>query len=160
MKDALDDIDFALIGALQKNGRATNKELCDVVGLAPSTVHTRLRHLETSGAIRGYTAQADPAQLGIGLQVLVFLGLRHNSGPNIDALWRKLMARPEVIACYHLGGEDDLLLQVAARDTEHLRDGVLDFVSRQPEVGRVRTELLFRAAKAPLPHLCQSAGSS
>jgi DNA-binding Lrp family transcriptional regulator len=68
---ALDRIDFAILAALQNDGRLTNKELAGRVGLAPSSCLERVRRLREAGTLRGSHAEVDPAVLGIGLQALL-----------------------------------------------------------------------------------------
>lgn len=144
MQTDLDRIDIALVGALQKDGRASNKELADVAGLAPSTTHGRVRRLFDAGVVRGVHADVDPAALGIGIEAFVFLRLASHSRAPGAALWDALRAYPEVRALYYLGGADDLLLHVVARDARHLRDFVLERIGGHELIARVRTELLFQ----------------
>ena len=153
MKHDFDRTDFEIMALLQKNGRATNKEISNRVDLAPSTVHTRLARIEESGAIRSVNADVDPAALGIGLEALVFVRLVANVSHDIDDLWSRLLAFPEVIGAFNVGGQDDLILHVVARDTEHLSQAVLSNLSHLDEIRRIRTELLFRYERRPRPLL-------
>ncbi|MEZ4321504.1 MAG: Lrp/AsnC family transcriptional regulator [Myxococcota bacterium] len=144
METDLDRIDIALIRALQKDGRASNKELADVAGLAPSSTHGRVRRLFERGVVRGVHADVDPAAVGVGLEAFIFLRLASHSREAVGTLWQDLCALPEVRAAYYVGGDDDILLHVLARDARHLRDLVLDRISSQSGIARVRTELLFQ----------------
>jgi DNA-binding Lrp family transcriptional regulator len=75
---ALDRIDFALLAALQKDARLSNKELAARVALAPSSCLERVRRLREEGVLTGFRAQVDPRALGIAMQALVFVRLaRH-----------------------------------------------------------------------------------
>ena len=68
-----------------------------------------------------------------------------------DALTLSLDDRPEVVGIYHVSGEDDLLVHVACRDAEHLRELVLDHISSLPGVRSVQTSLVFSHRTGPLP---------
>jgi len=147
----LDRIDVVLMEALQKDGRASNKELAGKVGLAPSTTHGRLRRLQSSGVIRGVHADIDPDALGIGLEALVFIRLRTHTREQVSDAWIQLSALPEVVAAWYVGGDDDIVLHVAVRDTPHLRDLALDKLTSRAEIDRIRTELVFQHHRSRPP---------
>jgi DNA-binding Lrp family transcriptional regulator len=144
MPSLLDETDLALLAALQADGRASNKELANIAGLAPSTTHGRLKRLAETGVLRGVHADVDPEALGIGLQALIFLRLASHDRETVMHTWDQLCARPEVRSAYYIGGDDDLIVHVMARDARHLRDFVIDGIGQLDGIGRVRTELLFQ----------------
>jgi len=139
----LDGTDLDLLAVLQADARASNKELAAAVHLAPSTTHARVRRLFATGAIRGAHAEVAPEVLGIGLSALVFVRLDAHAREPIRGFWDRAVALPEVTAAWYVGGDDDIVLHVAVRDTAHLRDLVLDQVPELGNVARVRTELVF-----------------
>ncbi|MEZ4239009.1 MAG: Lrp/AsnC family transcriptional regulator [Myxococcota bacterium] len=139
----LDRIDRALLAALQKDARASNKELAAKVGLAPSSTLGRVRRLVAEGVLLGAHADVLPAALGIGLQAMVVVRLDHHKDNTFDTFARHLETVPGVVASYHVGGVDDFLVHVAVRDADHLRDLLAQHVTSRPEVGRVRTEIVF-----------------
>jgi len=139
----LDETDLALVKALQRDARASNKELSSMVHLAPSTTHARVRRLLDSGAIRGAHAEVDPEVLGIGLMALVFVRLGTHSREAIRSFWDRAVELPPVTAAWYVGGDDDIVLHVAVRHTAHLRDLVLDRLPDLGDVARVRTEIVF-----------------
>jgi len=140
---SLDPTDLALVEALQADARASNKELAAAVHLAPSTTHARVRRLFDTGAIRGTHAEVAPEVLGIGLSALIFVRLGTHARDAVRSFWELALTHPEVTAAWYVGGDDDIVLSVAVRDTSHLRDLVLDRVPAWGDVGRVRTELVF-----------------
>ena len=71
VSDDLDQLDLALLEALQRNGRSTFAELGSLVGLKPPAVHDRVKRLEARGHIRGYSAQLDSKRLGLELVAFV-----------------------------------------------------------------------------------------
>ena len=138
----LDEVDRALLEALQKNARMSNKELAELVGLAPSTSLERLRRLRERGILRGFHADVDLAEIGRPIQALVAVRLRIHDRSQIDAFHRHAVAMPESLAVFHVTGSDDYLIHVAVGGTEDLRAVVLDLTAR-PEVDHVETRLIF-----------------
>lgn len=143
MAKRLDSIDYKILDALQRNARLTNKELAGLVGLAPSTCLERLKRLTTEGIIRGYHADIHPKAFGIGIEAMVILRLRDHSRQALETLRAELMEQKEVVATYYLSGVDDLLVHVAVRDTNHLKDLSIDAFSSRPEVADMQTALIF-----------------
>jgi len=138
-----DRIDFAILGVLRKNARVTNKELAEMVGVAPSTCLERVRRLVNSGVIKGFHADIDTAALGIGLQAVIAVRLRQHLRELVRSFHKHVMALPEVCGVFHITGEDDYLVHVAVRDSDHLRDLALDSFTTRPEVDHIHTRLIF-----------------
>jgi DNA-binding Lrp family transcriptional regulator len=145
--ERLDRIDQALVEALQNNARVTNKQLAELVGLAPSTCLERVRALVARGVIRGFHADVDRATLGRALEAMIAVRVRPHSRAQVDAFWEYALALPEVIEVFHVTGADDFLVHVGLEDTEALRNFVLDRLTVRPEVGHVETRLIFGQAR-------------
>lgn len=154
----LDRIDCELLAALQKNGRLSNKELAAQVGLAPSSCLARVRRLREIGAVRGVHADIDPALAGIGLQALIAVRLRQHAREIVESFRRHVLSLEEVVALFHVAGENDFLVHVAVRDADHLRDLALDAFTGRDEVVHIQTSLVFEHTRAPaLPiYRCRS----
>jgi DNA-binding Lrp family transcriptional regulator len=150
----LDRIDRALLLALQKNARISNKDLADEVGLAPSTCLERVRRLRERGVLQGFHAAVDPALLGRPTQAIIAIRLRVHDREQIDSFYEHVLALPESLAVFHVSGGDDYLVHVAVQDTERLRELVLNGLTARPEVQHVETRLIFsgvrKAAIEPL----------
>lgn len=146
-----DAVDLQLLRALQADARRSNKELAALVGLAPSTTHARVRRLERDGLLRGAHAEVAEQALGIGLQALVFVRLSAHARGAVKGFWAAMLAREEVVAAWYVGGDDDIVLHVAVRDSDQLRDLVLDHIPAHSDVGRLRTELVFDHQRRPPP---------
>lgn len=152
MTTTLDRIDVALIRLLQNDARRSNKELAAAVGLAPSTCLERVRRLHEAGVVTGSTVAVDPRAVGVGLEAMIRIRLRRTRRGALQDVLHVLLERPEVVAVHHLSGLDDLLVQVAVRDSDHLRDLALEVVGDHPEVGDVQTSLVFESwANRPMP---------
>lgn len=148
-EERLDRIDRALVAALQKNARISNKALAEQVGLAPSTCLERVRALRLRGVIRGFHADVDRRALGRGLDAIVAVRVRPHSRPHVDGFWRYSLDLPEVMEVFHVTGADDFLLHIAVADTDALRDFVLDRLTVRPEVGHVETHVVYAHERRP-----------
>jgi DNA-binding Lrp family transcriptional regulator len=153
-KERLDRTDRALVAALQKNARISNKDLAGLVGLAPSTCLERVRALRARGVIHGFHADVDRAALGRSLEAIVAVRVRPHSRVHVDAFWEYALGRPEVIEVFHVTGADDFLVHVGVADMDGLRDFVLDRLTVRPEVAHVESHLIYaqgrRAELEPL----------
>jgi DNA-binding Lrp family transcriptional regulator len=141
--EELDRIDFAILDALQNEARLSNKELAAAVGLAPSSCLERVRRLRRDGVLLGAHAEVDDAALGIGVQAMIDVQLAKHSRDLVERFLAYARACEEVLAVYHVTGDRDFLLHVAVRDTDHLRDVLLDRFTTRPEVARLETHILF-----------------
>ncbi len=147
----LDRIDIALVSALQKDARQSNKELAHSVDLAPSTTHGRVARLVNDNVIQGFHARVDPESVGIGLQAMVFLRMSSHGVEVLGKTWATLIGREEVANAWYVGGEDDVVLQVAVRNTRHLQDFLTHVLGGIKTIARVRTEIVFDHHRAELP---------
>lgn len=139
----LDRIDKALLRALSADARASGSALATALGVAESTVSTRLRNLRASGLIRGYTADIDLSVLGLSLQALIAVRLGQHSRVAADSFRSQAPGWPGVLSMFHTAGADDYLLHVVARNAEDLRDFVLTHLATHPAVAHSETNLIF-----------------
>lgn len=154
---SLDRIDFAIVRALQENARLSNKELAARVNLAQSSCLERVRRLRETGVLRASHTEVDPGALGIGLQAMIAVRLRQHSRELVESFRAHAATLEEVVAIFHLAGENDFLLHVAVRDADHLRDLAMDAFTSRPEVNQIRSSLIYGHANHwPLP--CYAGG--
>ena len=139
----LDRTDAALIRALQEDGRRTIKELAALVSLSSSATHERVRRLFATGVLRGIHAEVEPTAIGVGLQAVIQVHLQRHSRDAVIAFRDHALAQPEVISVTHLTGAVDFLVQVAVRDTDHLRDLALAAFTTRDEVARLETSVVY-----------------
>ncbi len=104
----LDRKDFVLIAALQRDASQRLEDLARLVGMAPSSVHERLRRLERAGVIRRWTIECDEEALGLG--VLAFLGVRATRP--CSEMTDALKEIPAIEECHSVAGELSMLLKV------------------------------------------------
>jgi DNA-binding Lrp family transcriptional regulator len=154
MKIPLDRIDLAIVENLQKNARLSNKELAHRIQLSPSSCLERVRRLNAAGVFRGFHAEVVPEALGLSLQAMITVRLRRHSRRDVVAFRAHLLALPEVLAVFHVGGSYDFVVHVAVQDSNHLRDLALDSFTARPEVGQMETHFIFehtRSLTLPIP---------
>ena len=153
----LDPIDRRIVAALQADGRLTNLELAERVGLSPSPCLRRVKRLERDGYIAGYRALLERNRLGLGLTV--FVGVRIGAHANVEAetFLDTVVAMTEVVACHLVSGEMDYLLEVVVPDLEHYRRFLVGKLLALPIVREVHSSIAIQTHKAsgplPLDHL-------
>lgn len=148
-KTDLDRTDYAILEALQGDARLSNKELARRIHLAPSSCLERVRKLREAGVLRGAHAEVDPAAFGVGLQAFIEVRLAKHSRPEVEAFRAHVLALPEVQGLWHVSGQHDFLVQVAVRDSSHLRDLAMDQFTARPEVIQLQTSLIFEHTRTP-----------
>lgn len=146
----LDDVDRTLLLALQADGRTSNAALAERVGLAPSTVHARVRRLLDAGVIRGFYADVDPAAVGRPLRAMIAVTLRSTARAKIRQFVDSVIDLPPVIDAYFLAGSDDYLLHIAAFDSDDLRR-LVEYLSSREEVAGTNTSLVFDHLRGSAP---------
>lgn len=146
----LDPVDRKILEELQANGRITNAELAERVGVAASTCIARVRNLVSRGVISDFTAVVNPRAIGFDLQVLVSVTVRSGARQRIAELSEELRALPEVMQLFFLGGVEDFIIHLAARDSDHVRDFVMEHLSAHPAVSSTRTSIVFSHHQNPV----------
>ncbi len=151
----MDELDSALVAALQADGRRTNRQLAAELGVAPSTALERVRALRARGVLTGTHATVDPAAVGRAVQALVTIRLRPQSRQVVHGFRDFVAALPETIQLFVTTGPEDVLVHVAVPSTDSLQDFVLDALTKRKEVAGVRTEVIFEHRRnhviAPAP---------
>jgi DNA-binding Lrp family transcriptional regulator len=140
----LDAVDHRILDALRDDARITNSKLAELAGIAPSTCLARVRSLVERGVITGFSASVSPAALGLGLEALISVSIRTGARQRIGEFRSDLEHRPEVRQLFFLGGSEDFVLHVAVRDTDALREFVVEQLSAHPAVASTRTSLVFQ----------------
>jgi DNA-binding Lrp family transcriptional regulator len=147
----IDDVDRRILTALHNDARISNSALAEMVGIAPSTCHGRVRRLQDIGVIRGFYTDINPAAIGLPLQAMISVSLQSNSRGKIRTFIRNIRRLPQVMDVYFLAGADDYLLHVAARDTEDLRSFVVENLNADTDVAGTQTSLIFEHLRGAAP---------
>ncbi|GGB56169.1 transcriptional regulator [Roseibium aquae] len=116
MKQKLDQIDRALVRALQRDSRLSQRELADKVGLSQNACWRRLKALDALGVIKSHTIRLDPAEFGLDLTVFMMVRTRHHSKEWLDRFRGEILAIPNIIDFYRITGDYDYMLKVVAED--------------------------------------------
>ena len=143
----LDAFDLRMLAALQVDGRLSNQELADRVGLSPSQCSRRRAALERAGAIAGYHALLDPARLGFSVVAFVQVSLLRHSPDGAHA-FRDLVARTGAIQAAHaMTGDADYLLRIVVPDLKELSRLVNDTLLPHGTVAQVRSSIVLETLK-------------
>jgi Lrp/AsnC family leucine-responsive transcriptional regulator len=140
----LDTIDLQILDLLQGDGRMSNTDLAQQVGLTAPTVLRRVKLLEERGVIRGYAAQVDP--LALGLHVTAFIFVETSPGCDLDQVARDLVELPGILEVQRLIGEWCFLLKVRTRSPQTLEDLISRVLRRNPSVRRTQSTIATSAA--------------
>lgn len=136
-----DKVDTAILKALQANGRQSIADLARQINMSHSAAAERVRRLEESGVISGYSAQVDPERLGF--TILAYLRLRYPSS-TYEPLHTLLAGIPEVIEAHHVTGDDCFIMKVVATSMKHLEQ----VGGKIGALGSVTTSVVY---SSPLP---------
>jgi DNA-binding Lrp family transcriptional regulator len=147
----LDETDRRILAALHADARMSNSALAELVGIAASTCHGRVRRLQEVGVIRGFYADIDPAAIGLSLQAMISVTLQSHSRGKIRSFIQQIRRRPQVMDVYFLAGADDFILHVAARDTDDLRSFVVENLNADVDVAGTQTSLIFEHLRGASP---------
>ena len=152
-----DRIDQRILGTLQADGRLSNVDLAERVGLSPSPCLRRVKQLEDAGMIDGYRAILNRKAVGLGLTVFVELKVGKHSRDNAAMLQEALMAIPEVVSCHMVSGVSDFLAEVVVPDLEAYERLMTDKILTLETIEDVRSNFAIRTIKSngplPLGHL-------
>jgi DNA-binding Lrp family transcriptional regulator len=144
-----DAVDRRILAELRNDARVSNKDLAERAGIAPSTCLARVARLEQQGVLIGYHAELAPRAIGLGVQAMIAVRLEKHSRADVDRFRAHLLGLREVLTLYHVAGANDFLVHVAVRDTDRLRELVLDAFTARPEVAHLETALIFEQARNP-----------
>ncbi len=143
----LDQIDRRLLAELQDEGRMTNVELAQRVGLTAPPCLRRVRALEEAGVIRGYHADIDPAKMGFAITVFALVSLKSQAEEALRQFEDHMRDLPEVRECHMLNGEIDFILKIVSRDLQSFQEFLTSKLTPAPNVASVKTSLTIRTAK-------------
>ena len=150
----IDAIDRKILRALRRDGRLSNNQLAEEVGLSPSPCWQRTRRLEAEGYIRGYTALLDQEKLGAPETVIIDIMMDRHDEAALDNLGRAMAELPEVLEVYLTSGEYDYFIKVAVNGTKGYEEFLRNKLYRIPGIRHSRSSFALRCLKqggAPIP---------
>jgi Lrp/AsnC family leucine-responsive transcriptional regulator len=140
----LDDIDHTILSNLQANGRLTNADLAESIGLSASACHRRVRRLETDGVIERYAALVNRELVGRGVSVFVEISLESQREELLDAFEAAVSNVPHVQSCHLMAGNADYLVHVTCADVADYETIHREYIAVLPGVTRVRSSFAIR----------------
>lgn len=144
----MDSIDRAIIDLLEREGRLTNQELADRVGLTPAPCLRRVRRLEADGIITGYAATVDHAALGRGFEVLIHAEIVAKDRATVEAFEERTAAMAEVVELRRMFGLPDYFIRVRTRDLEAYEQWITTRLMSDPAIARVDSRLTMKSIKS------------
>ena len=150
----LDRYDRRILEVLQKEGRISNQELADRIGLSPSPCLRRVKALEEDGVLTAYRALVDSRKLGLTLTALTYISMDRHTPERFANFEAKVKELPEVLECLLVTGQDaDYQLKVIVRDMDAYQDLLLNKITRIQGVTGVHSSFVLRKVidKTALP---------
>jgi len=141
---SLDDLDIAILSYLERNGRATNYEVGEAVGLSASAASRRIQALETEGVIRGYRALVDDRLLGKHMTIYIRVTLERQSAPVLAAFETAVQRCKEIVSCHLMAGQYDYMLVARVGGIDDYGRLHQNELSRLPGVTRLETSFALR----------------
>jgi Lrp/AsnC family leucine-responsive transcriptional regulator len=155
--ETLDKFDLAILQELQTDGRLSNAELANRVGLSAAPCWRRVRALEDNGFINGYRAEINRHKIGLGVLAFVRLDADRNTGDVLAKLEEALRTIPEVVSCHYISGTGTFELQVVSQDLNSFSQFAREVLINLPNVKDLHTSFSLGEVKAssalPLGHL-------
>ena len=143
----MDEIDRKILSCLQNNGRISNKELARRIHMVPSAVLKRVKRLEKTGIIRGYSCRIDHSKTGLSMNVLISVITAEKVG-NIE-IGNKLAGLPDVLDVFDVAGNTSYIIRAVVKDTSGLNDLIIR-LGNIPGVVRTQTTLIMNMIKNEL----------
>jgi Lrp/AsnC family leucine-responsive transcriptional regulator len=154
MDITLDRIDKNILKLMQANGRISNLELADQVGLSPTPCSRRVKRLEESGLIAGHVTLLNPEALGLNLTAIIGISMDRHTPDRFETFEEAIIEMPEVIECSIVTGQTaDFLLKVVVKDMQHYEKFLLGELTRLTGVTGVHSSFVLRnlVKKTALP---------
>jgi Lrp/AsnC family leucine-responsive transcriptional regulator len=143
----IDEINARIIRILAKDGRISNLDLADRVGLSPSACLRRVQELERAGIITGYRAVLDPGKMGIGFLAYVTVALNAHTKSAQEAFERAIARAPAVRECHNVTGTVEYLLRVETADLAAYKHFHTEVLGVLPQVHAITTFVVMGSPK-------------
>ncbi len=143
----LDKIDFNILKILQENGRITNLQLSQHIGLSPAPTLERVRKLENSGYIKSYHALVDEEKLGLGIKAFIQVSLDFHQQDTREIFLKAVSEIKEITECHHVTGQHDFLLKAYVKDIKTYEHLIMDKISKISVVKTFQTMMIMSTSK-------------
>lgn len=143
----LDKTDLEILNYLQENSKFTHKQLSIKLSLSPTAIFERIKKLERTGIIRGYSAILDRKTLGKELMVFSHIKLEKHSQKNITEFEKQIKLLNEVHECYHVSGDYDYILKMTFSDMDSYREFMVKKLTTIPSIGSTHSIFVINEVK-------------
>ncbi|WP_189368039.1 Lrp/AsnC family transcriptional regulator [Tateyamaria omphalii] len=143
----LDRINERILHELSENGRISNIELADRVGLSPSACLRRVQELERAGIISGYRAVLNRSKMGVGFVAYIGVGLNNHSKASQEAFERAISRAPEVRECHNITGTIEYLLRIECADLPSYKTFHTEMLGALPQVNAITSYVVLGSPK-------------
>jgi Lrp/AsnC family leucine-responsive transcriptional regulator len=144
---ALDRAEIDILRALQSEGRISNVELAERVGLSESPCFRRVRQLEERGIISGYAARLDRRELGLQVTAFVQVTLEKQDDRKQRDFLAQVETEEHIVECHAMSGSHDYLLKVVARSMDHFSDLSMNRILKFAGVKNIESNFSLLAVK-------------
>ena len=149
----MDDLDKEIIYILQQDSKITNAQLAKEIGLSPSSTLERVRRLESSGIITGYSLILDKEKLGIECGFLVYIKLTSIHKETVENFIDIIKDIPQIVEAYKVSGNADFILKIYCNKISDFEYLISEVLSEIEEIKDIRSEIILDTIKEkePLP---------
>ena len=140
---SVDELDKEILVALQRDGRASVETVAETIGLTPTPTRRRIRRLEETGVISGYSAIVDPAACGLDLSLYVMIKLAQRDRETIDGFERAVQNLPEIVNCDLVTGEFDYLMVMHTASMQDYNLYLRNVVAKIPGIVSIQTSVVI-----------------
>ena len=144
----LDRHDLLLLGELQRDSRQTVQQLAAAAGLSSTPCWKRVKEMEASGVIRGYTALVDREKVGLALCILAEVNLTRHNEDDVRRFEQAVAVCPQIVACYATTGQADYVIKVLVTDIKSYESFLHETAFKLPGVTHVRSSVVLKEVKA------------
>jgi Lrp/AsnC family leucine-responsive transcriptional regulator len=143
----LDKIDLNILKIMQENGRITNLQLSQYIGLSPAPTLERVRKLENSGYIKSYHALVDEEKLGLGIKTFIQVSLDFHQSDAIQTFLKEIQSIKEITECHHVTGQCDFVLKTYVKDIKTYEQLIIQKISKITVVKKFETMIIMSTSK-------------
>lgn len=151
MMHQIDKTDRRILEILQEDGRITNLQLADRIGLSPTATSERFRTLTREGFVQGFTARLDPDKLGFGLLVFIEVNLDKTTPDVFERFANAARRAPQILECHMVAGGFDYLVKARLKDMASYRAFLGDVLLSFPGVRESRSYAVMEEVKSDAP---------
>nr|MBS0037528.1 Lrp/AsnC family transcriptional regulator [Saprospiraceae bacterium] len=143
----IDKTDRKIMKILQENSKVTNLELSKMIGLSPAPTLERVKKLERGDVLSSYHAVVNPQTIGLNVNTFVLVDLAWQKPNVLDNFLKKIKDIDEIVECYIITGEADLLLKVICKDMASYEELMFKRLSKIGEIERLKTLIALSKIK-------------